>query len=224
MKISSVKHCLTEDGSSTLYSDQFGAHYHSTHGALNESMHVFIEHGLEYLRINKNVKRIKILEFGFGTGLNALLALRFASEHAIGIDYHTLEAYPVKATQLQKLNYTTSVGYSKEFDLLHECNWNTKIEVTDQFKIHKSHIKFEDYEEQDNYEIIFFDAFAPTTQSHLWEVPILKKCYNSLSKGGILVTFCAKGSFKRNLKSLGFSVERLPGPPGKREMTRALKI
>lgn len=220
----SVKHCLTEDGSSTLYSSQFDAHYHSTHGALNESTHVFIEHGLSYYCRQKTLNSISILEFGFGTGLNALLSYQYSLLQQVPINYESLEAYPIDQDQVSNLNYSKSIGFKDEFLKMHTCEWNRSINISNHFSLHKKKMVFEDYQPEAIHDIVYFDAFAPTTQSHLWELPILKKCYNSLVKGGILVTFCAKGSFKRSLKSLGFEVERLPGPPGKREMTRAVKI
>lgn len=216
---------ITEDGSSTLFSEVFQSHYHSTHGAINESLHVFIEYGLRYYSaLHQPVSSISILEYGLGTGLNALLTAQIATELSLPIHYSSLEAYPISLEQHQSLNYGSLRSDINLFDQIYTAPWDTLIEIHEKFYLNKNQIKFEEFESKQKHDIIYYDAFAPTSQSHLWEEPMMKKCHENLKKGGILVTFSAKGSFKRALKSAGFEVERLPGPPGKREMTRATKV
>lgn len=215
---------LTDDGSSTYYSAQFDAHYHSTHGALQESQHVFIEHGLRFYHSAHNTEHgLKILEFGFGTGLNALLTAQVADELNQPVIYHTLEAYPITTDIATDLNYGALLNAQALYTDLHSCSWGKPHPITPRFSILKHETLFEEHDYDSGYQIIYYDAFAPTAQSHLWDEMMMKKCYDALDTEGILVTFCAKGSFKRSLKAVGFEVERLPGPPGKREMTRATK-
>ena len=213
---------ITSDGSPTLFSEAFQAHYHSTHGALQESMHVFIHHGVKHFVAQHTPQEISILEFGLGTGLNALLTSVFAEERNHSIYYHGIEGYPVDPSTRNKVAqlYQAYDAYPK----ILECQWGKEIQISDGFTLYKEHVNFEDYIVRRKFDIIYYDAFAPSCQPELWEIPILEKTWDSLRQGGILTTFCAKGSFKRNLKALGFEVERLPGPPGKREMTRAVKI
>ncbi len=220
-----VEHQLTEDGSSTLFSTQFQAHYHSTHGAINESNHVFIKCGLEHI-INSypSLAPIRILEFGLGTGLNALLTAQYARDHAVSIYYESMEAYPVSIELISQLNYADTPADTQLLTDIHEAHWGQTATISPSFDLRKREIKFEDFLPDGLFHLIYFDAFAPTTQAHLWEETIMKKCYESLAPNGALVTFCAKGSFKRALRAVGFTVERLPGPPGKREMTRAAKL
>lgn len=215
---------ITEDGSSTLYSEVFQSHYHSTHGAINESMHVFIEYGLSfYNKSGHTHANISILEYGLGTALNALLTAETIKNDDRVIKYTSLEAYPISTQQHHDLNYGQLRSATELFDKIYAAPWGQMIPITPNFSLRKIETKFEDYEADQQYDIIYYDAFAPTSQAHLWEEAMMKKCHENLKKGGILVTFSAKGSFKRALKSVGFEVERLPGPPGKREMTRATK-
>ncbi len=213
----------TWDGSPTLYSTRFKAHYHSLHGALQESRHVFIRHGLAYYYHLHSHRSISLLEYGFGTGLNAVLALQYSVAHSLDIRYHGLEGFPIDRDTWSLLDFHDNElnELTNEF---HECPWNKECILSNHFSLEKQKILFEKFIPDRTYDIIFYDAFGPSSQPYLWEQPILKKASQALVKGGILVTYCAKGSFKRTLKSLGFDVLRLPGPPGKREMTRATKI
>ena len=212
---------MTDDGSPTLFSSAFDAHYHSTHGALQESLHVFIKHGLEFC-ISNGKTDLSILEFGFGSGLNALLTLKAASKLSLKIDYHGIEGYPVDLEQINA--FANNISDKETLKALHQTMWETSVPMTPNFKLYKEKSLFEDFRTVRQFDLIYYDAFAPSCQPDLWDLPILKKAYDALNTHGILVTFCAKGSFKRNLKCLGFEVERLPGPPGKREMTRARKL
>lgn len=212
---------ITEDGSSTIFMEEMDEHYHSSHGAIQEAKHVFIKQGFEYL----NLPEISIFELGFGTGLNALLTLKQANETRIKVEYFGIEAYPVELDLVKDLNYTKSIGYDLEFKLMHEVSWGLKNQITDFFSLTKIDKKVQFYEAQNQqFDLIYFDAFGHRAQQELWDISILAKMYNWLKPDGILVTYAARGQFKRDLKSLGFKVEALPGPPGKREMTRAIKL
>ena len=215
---------LTQDGSHSIYSDEFGVSYHSRYGAIQESRHVYIERGL-YSRVLTQ-KKMSILEIGFGTGLNALLTLLEAEKRELQVYYEAVEAYPVTEEQAVLLNYPTQLGrpdLSAPFLALHTLPWNETQQITPAFEFKKVNIHFEDLSYEPVFDLIYFDAFAPNAQPHLWELPVLSTMYAALKEEGVLVTYCAKGSVKRTLKSLGFKVESLPGPPGKREMTRCIK-
>lgn len=212
---------VTEDGSPTLYVEAFDEHYHSIHGALQESNHVFIQAGLEFMASTQ--KNICLFEMGFGTGLNTLLTLDAANKLKINVDYHTIELYPIDIESIDKL---------KRFDLfnhhnfleIHQLETNCTKQITSNFSLTKYHQSLLDFETDIKFDLIYYDAFAPSAQPELWTKNVFEKLYNMMSNNACLVTYCAKGDVKRNLKSVGFKLESLPGPKGKREMTRALKI
>jgi len=211
---------LTDDGSSTIYIPEMDETYHSSHGAIQEARHVFLKYGIETLKRNE----ISVFEMGFGTGLNALLTLKYAKEAGVNVNYKGIEAFPVEQGLLDSLNYISEIGeeYNDSFELIHSSSWNVENRITEEFVLNKIHQKIEVYSADDNsVDIIYFDAFGPRAQSDMWDISILKKMHAMLKPGGILVTYCAMGQFKRDLKSLGFVVEGKPGPPGKREMTVA---
>ena len=213
---------ITADGSKTLFVESLDEHYHSIHGAYNESIHVFIDAGLKYC-VKDN---ISILEIGFGTGLNALVSLNAIQGLNKKITYTGVEAYPVSEIEWSILEYDTIDNLSlhkHSFDKMHESDWEVPIQLDDNFTLIKQQKKFTDIEDIDAFDIIYFDAFAPSAQPDLWTVEIFSRMFDSLKSNGILVTYCAKGQVKRNMKEVGFLVEPLPGPPGKREMTRATK-
>ncbi len=214
---------LTKDGTHTLLSGHFGEHYHSIFGALQESQHVFIDAGL-----NEKVKKqkdISILELGFGTGLNAFLTLLEARNQSLSVFYTGIEKYPIDLETAQTLNYANHLeaAPSELFLELHQCDWEKRILITPNFDFLKLKKDFLEITDRQRYDLVYFDAFAPNAQPELWETLLLQKMYDALNDSGILVTYCAKGVVKRRLKSVGFSVEAIPGPPGKREMTRATK-
>lgn len=215
----------TEDGSDSLFNPTLGEVYHSKHGAVNESKHVFIEAGLNYLA--DQLKTIKILEIGFGTGLNTLLTLDYCYINDIKAHYHTLEPFPVNAEIYSKLNYSEFCkipGSKLLFDKLHESNWNKETWMNDQFLLYKSTKRIEKEDIQhNNFNLVYFDAFAPDIQPELWTESIFNILYNCMEEKGVLVTYAAKGQVRRNMQSVGFRVERIPGPKGKREMLRATK-
>ncbi len=216
---------LTSDGSHTIKSPLFNATYHSVHGAIQESIHVFIEGGLQYM-LQQKTNPIKLLEFGFGTGLNALLSAIHPNPNEINIQYSSLESYPISADQVMLLNYPQLLSHPKSkiwFEKIHQCEWGFFNDIHPNFQLRKINADFIDWPKDDNYDLIYLDAFSPTVQSTFWENPFLEKLFGNMNSGATLLSYCAKGTFKRALKEAGFTVEGLPGPPGKREMTRAIK-
>ena len=219
----------TQDGSHSVFSEEYQVSYHSKYGAVQETQHVFIEAGL-YCKLPELTPGagIRILEFGFGTGLNAYMTLLEAERRELDIHYVSLEAFPVTTAQARQLNYPACLEvdrkHSQFFLELHECDWEQEHRLTPHFVFRKHLGLFQDYIPAEKFDIIYYDAFAPGAQPELWEAAVLQKAYDALDEGGIIVTYCAKGAVKRTLKSLGFAIEALPGPPGKREMTRGRKI
>jgi tRNA U34 5-methylaminomethyl-2-thiouridine-forming methyltransferase MnmC len=215
----------TGDGSHSLLNTALNETYHSVHGARRESVHVFIKHGLEYFLDGNAADVVKIFEVGFGTGLNALLTASFAENQKHKILYTSLEAFPLADEIPGKLNYAESESEKLLFEKLHSSSWEVDVQINNFFTLRKIKTTLEEISLQGNYfDVIFFDAFAPSKQPELWEIPMLEKVCNALKSNGVFTTYCAKGQLKRDLKSLGLLVETLPGPPGKKEMVRALKI
>ncbi|HMQ45878.1 MAG TPA: tRNA (5-methylaminomethyl-2-thiouridine)(34)-methyltransferase MnmD [Saprospiraceae bacterium] len=217
----------TQDGSHSLLSQQLGVSYHSRYGAIQESRHVFIQAGLQYQML-KQKQGIRILEIGFGTGLNALLTLLEAEQYKYPIHYVGLEAYPIALHQVAQLNYPHQLAQEgldlpALFRQLHESNWGEWHSISPFFHFRKELIHFEEADYTEAFDLIYFDAFAPGAQPELWEKPLMQSMYQALRPDGVLVTYCAKGMVKRTLREVGFRVIGLPGPPGKREMTRAEK-
>ena len=213
---------LTEDGSSSDYIPEMDETYHSRHGAIQEARHVFIEQGLRRL----DQPYVKIFEMGFGTGLNALLSVIEAEKLTMNIDYVGIEAFPVEKKIYNALNYTSLIDGECDamFATIHNVDWEFPAKINEYFTLTKHAVKVEDYVfEKESFDVVYYDAFGPRVQSELWSVDVLNKMYEALKQGGFLVTYCAQGQFKRNLKAVGFEVQRLPGPPGKREMTLAVK-
>jgi tRNA U34 5-methylaminomethyl-2-thiouridine-forming methyltransferase MnmC len=209
----------TEDGSSTIFLPELNENYHSTHGAVRESMHVFIDAGLKQI----NSDKIKIFEVGFGTGLNCWLT--FKNSEGRDILYHAIERFPIEDNLIQKLNYGqfTGVGGDLFFSQIHEFPWEKELMMSQRFMLKKIKGDLISFETPQTYNLIYFDAFAPEVQPELWSAEVFRKMYDMLEPGGILVTYCAKGEVRRTMQACGFAVERLPGPPGKREMLRAIK-
>lgn len=217
------KPIVTSDNSHTLFNEKSDEHYHSTFGAITESEHIFISAGLDYYHRNKRLKT-SILEVGFGTGLNALLSYKYAKQNDILINYLGIEAYPIGMKLASGLNYPDLVNVDMEvFKRMHE-DTEAKIEIASCFTLQKRFTKFELLELPKNeFNIIYFDAFSPEAQAELWTEEIFKKLFSSMTEGGILTTYSCKGIVKRALKSAGFTIEKIPGPPGKREFLRARK-
>lgn len=229
-----VKIIKTDDGSHSLYVPELKETYHSFHGAIQESNYVFINNGLLYwIKLNPQ-KPVNILEVGFGTGLNVLLTFTEAIHKNLNIFITTLEPFPLDTSIIEKLNYGhllkerkpfISVNYREVFKKIHQAPWKEIIQLSPKVLLQKQKSTLENIpEERDKYDLVFFDAFAPNKQPELWTVDILKKTYRLMREGGILITYCAQGQFKRNLKMAGFTIETIPGPPGKKEMVRAAKI
>ena len=214
----------TADGSKTIHIGQWNENYHSSHGALQEAKHVFIQHGLS-LFLNQDA--ISLLEVGFGTGLNAALTLENAANKNVLIHYVGVEAFPVTCEELIALNYADLFDekeFSNNYDAMHVSDWEKEVKITPDFSLTKRREKLQTIQFLDNtFDLIYFDAFGPRVQGELWTIEIFTKMYKALKTGGVFVTYCAKGQVKRDLKSVGFTVEVLPGPPGKREMTRCRK-
>lgn len=211
----------TADGSNTIFIPEMDENYHSGHGALQEALHVFITNGLRKLSAHQE---IFVFEMGFGTGLNALLSLVESEQKPI--HYVGIEAYPVEEELIVQIGYEEFVDpkYHSLFHKMHAVTWNEKHALTPHFSFEKIHAKIEDHQVSPNtFDIVFYDAFGPRAQSAMWDSSILEKMYQQLKPGGFLVTYCAKGQVKRDLKAIGFTVEAVPGPTGKREMTLAYK-
>ena len=216
----------TSDGSKTIQIEGWNEQYHSIHGALQEAKHVYINAGLKtFLEHQPKQNVLTVLEIGFGTGLNALLTALESLNISQEICYHGIEAYPVEAEELQALGYHTLIGSDPSiFQNIHNCSWHETHKILPHFSIVKRQAFFSDIAEVNAFDVIYFDAFGPRVQPNLWIESIFKKMYEALRPNGLLVTYCAKGSVRRCMQAVGFEVERLPGPPGKREMLRAIKL
>lgn len=215
---------LTEDGSHTLCIESMNETYHSYAGALTESIHVFIHKGFEMM---KSQKEVSILEVGFGTGLNALLTLEYAKKNYQVVTYHTLEPFPLTLDLISQLQfgYLTEDDTMKEYlRLLHGCEANIQESITPFFHFTRIEKTLQETTLSSVYDVIYFDAFAPKKQPEMWELSVLQKCTNLLRKGGVFITYCANGQFKRNLRSLGFELNNPPGIKGRREITQAIKL
>lgn len=217
----------TGDGSHTLLNTNLNETYHSTHGAVQESLHVFIKNGLDFFIKNNTPTEIKILEVGFGTGLNALLSLKQIRDSKIKIHYTSLEAFPISIETADQLSYPTDVLFQQSKQLfmsLHEAVWNEPVSILPNFTLEKIKITLQEISFQPSeFDLVYFDAFAPNKQPEMWELITLRKVVQAIKPKGAFVTYCAKGQLKRDLKSLGMIIETLSGPPGKREMVRAFK-
>jgi len=195
--------------------------YHSRHGAVRESMHVFIDAGL-----NQSVGNIRVLEMGFGTGLNALLTSIAAEQQQRGIHYETIEAFPLSPGEIAALNYCERLQRTdllQVFQQMHQCDWAKPVIITPYFTLQKHGGTLLDFVSDQQFDLVYFDAFAPGAQPELWTMEVFTKLYKMMKPKGILVTYCSKGDVRRAMQSAGFAVEKIPGPPGKREMVRAIK-
>ena len=214
----------TADGSFTIHLPDWDEQYHSKHGAIKESKHVFIKTGLHHFCEFHDVKELAILEIGFGTGLNALLTCQEAEILKRSILYDGVEAYPISLQQVQGLNYPEMLGITAtSFLKLHSVCWEAPQKISPSFTLHKKQKLFKDITAIGAYHLIYFDAFGARVQPELWTQEVFKTMYTALKQNGVLVTYAAKGSVRRAMQAVGFLVERLPGPPGKREMLRATK-
>ena len=212
----------TLDGSTTIHLEEWDECYHSKHGAIQEAKHVFIKNGFSLFENNP----VSILEIGFGTGLNAFITFLEATQKQQSINYVGVEAYPVDANEVLAMNYVSELKadyYQNVFAKMHECEWNQKVEISPDFSLTKRKQFFDEIDDFEIFDLIYFDAFGYRMQPELWSTEIFQKMYNSLKPNGVLVTYAARGVVKRSMIEVGFTVEKLAGPPGKREMFRAFK-
>ncbi len=216
-----LRKILTDDGSSSIFVDDLNETYHSQNGAITESLHVFIDKGLNHVKKDTTA----IFEVGFGTGLNALLSAIWAAHNNRIIKYHSIENFPLSGALIDTLNYASLCNNSDSalFSKIHAATWDTETGITSHFALKKIKADLLNFRTNERYDLIFFDAFAPDKQSDLWNVDVFGNMFNILNNNGILVTYCAKGEVRRIMQHCGFLVERLPGPPGKREMLRGSK-
>ncbi len=212
---------LTEDGSTTFFSDRFGQHYHSTHGAIQESMHVFIEAGY---RCFENKPSVLVFEMGFGSGLNALLTMAEAERLKQPVSYVCTELYPISPEVALSANYSALLGKSPTmFKQIHEAPWGEMVVLSDYFSLTKLNNDLLTLSIPDGIDLVYFDAFDPVAQPDLWSIDVFKKIFSAMVPGGVLVTYSSKGIVKEALRGAGFVVQRLAGPPGKRHMVKAVK-
>jgi tRNA U34 5-methylaminomethyl-2-thiouridine-forming methyltransferase MnmC len=212
----------TSDGSHSIYVPEIDEHYHSVHGAVQESTVIFINNGFDFCKADA----ISILEVGFGTGLNALLTAIKSIEGTREVNYTSIENYPLDNKTISSLNYNEFAGENGReiFHLIHLSPWNTRVNICKNFNLHKMEADFTKEKLPGKYDLIYFDAFGPDKQPEMWTRKMFSGISDVTNKKGILVTYSAKGEVKRSLKACGFEVTLLPGPPGKRQMIRAVKI
>lgn len=214
-----IKVITTNDGSKSLYLPEMNETYHSKFGAKTESEHVFIKAGYRYI----SKPEIRILEIGFGTGLNVLLTWLECAKTPKKIYYETLEKYPLPDRIVKDINNFENDQLSTFFKQIHKAPWNKDFAINPNFILHKKQVDLQYFKPKLNFDLIYFDAFAPNKQPEMWTPEIFQKMYDALNLNGVLVTYSAKGSVRRTMQAAGFTVERIPGPPGKREMLRAVK-
>lgn len=216
---------ISEDGSHTIHSGQFDTSYHSTHGAIQESQHVFIDAGLNYWQsLNPTAQELRIFEMGLGTGLNAIMTAQHADTLQKNIHFTSIEKYPIAESIYSQLNYASLLHCAIELqEIVHTSPWDMDHKLTEQFTFNKRQQDLMDVTLDQTVDVIFYDAFGPRTQPELWNLEAVQKLESMMSPNAVLVTYCAQGAFRRNLISVGLEVSRIPGPPGKREMIRAIK-
>jgi tRNA U34 5-methylaminomethyl-2-thiouridine-forming methyltransferase MnmC len=211
---------LTEDGSNTLYVSEIDECYHSSHGAIQESRHIFIEAGLK----QNSKTEIRVLEIGFGTGLNAFLTMLEAERSGKKIQFTSLEKYPVEIEKALQLNYPEKLSLENKnsFEIMHTSPWNDEISIAPFFTLKKIKIDFTNYTLEEKFDVVYFDAFSPEKQPEMWTQDRFEMIFHHCKSGAILTTYCAKGIVRRAMQAAGFEVERLQGPPGKREILRGI--
>jgi len=218
---------VTSDGSHSISIPEMGVTYHSSHGAIQESMHVFIESGLRYLsKKDLAPSGLSVLEMGFGTGLNTLLTAAEAASTGQYVYYETIEPHPLEMSIALSLNYCDQLNrpdLKNFFTHMHECKWDTVVELIPHFSFKKINSSLIDYIPNQLFNIIYFDAFAPDVQPDLWTSGIFKKMYDAMKPDAVLTTYCSKSIVRKAMSEAGLSVEKIPGPPHKREIVRAVK-
>ncbi|HWI90293.1 MAG TPA: tRNA (5-methylaminomethyl-2-thiouridine)(34)-methyltransferase MnmD [Flavisolibacter sp.] len=214
---------ITEDGSHSIAIPEWNVIYHSIHGAIQESKHIFIEAGLNYI-LNNSPKKLSILEMGLGTGLNVLLTAIESEGHDVEIHYTAIEQFPISVDEAKSLNYAEVLHYDDLFEKIHDSEWAKDILLSEHFIIRKENIDLVNYLINNQFDLVYYDAFAPAAQPELWTKDIFQKLFFLLKPNGVLVTYCSKGDVRRAMMAAGFLVKKLPGPQGKREILRAEKI
>lgn len=215
------KFIITGDGSHSIGIPDMNVTYHSVHGAIQESRHVFIEAGLNYVMNNAISPPLSIFEMGLGTGLNAFLTAIEAEEKKIRIQYTAVEKFPIHPAEVKLLNYPEVLGHADLFHKIYDSKWNEPIRINEYFTLEKLETDLLTFSSSQHFNLIYYDAFAPNTQPELWTKEVFDKLFLMIRPGGVLVTYCSKGDVRRAMIAAGFSVKKLPGPPGKREMLRA---
>lgn len=216
---------LTADGSATVYVPEIDATFHSRHGALAESLHVYVEAGLAYFRhAHPGNEHCRIFEMGFGTGLNAWLSARYAAEQRYPVFYEAVERYPLSAEAVQQLNYVTiAEAGAADWQQLHEVPWEQPSVVNDAFTLLKRNVDLLHWQADAPFNVVYYDAFSPGDQPELWTEEVFRRLYDALLPGGVLVTYCSKSVVRKALQAAGFTVHKVPGPWGKREILRAIR-
>ena len=214
---------LTADGSNTIFNSEVGENYHSKHGALQESRHVFLKSGLEYFLANHQTNEVSILEVGFGTGLNFLLSADYCTSNQIQLDYTGIEAYPLSEEMIAQTGYDAYVPGElwREFIAAYPKSLVKPIQLNPFCQLQTIHCKLNNFQLDKRYDIIYFDAFAAAYQPEMWDEAAISHTIKFLKPGGVFVTYAITGNLKRIIKSLGLKVEKAPGALGKREMLRA---
>lgn len=214
---------ITADGSHTLSIPSMQVTYHSKHGAIRESNHVFIDAGLKYAINHSPKASIHVLEMGFGSGLNCLLTAIYAIEQKQHVQYHTIESSPLLAEEIKHLNHGDLLNNNTLFQQIHSCAWNNPVRMHQYFHLHKHHTNIQQFDANTLFDCIYYDAFAPSAQPELWTEAMFTSLLSLLATNGILVTYCSKSDVRRAMQAAGFRVTKIQGPPGKREMVRAFK-
>lgn len=213
----------TADGSHTISIPSLNVYYHSVHGAIQESKHVFLDAGFNHV-IERCSGPIHIFEMGFGTGLNAFLTAMEAEKQKRGVQYTTIEKFPFAPEAATKLNYPEVLGSDLLFQAIHNCDWNREVFLTPHFTLHKVADDISSFVAEQQFDLVYFDAFAPSAQPDLWTADVFTKLFTIMGPGAVFVTYCSKGSVQRAIQSAGFKIEKLPGPKYKREIIRARRI
>jgi tRNA U34 5-methylaminomethyl-2-thiouridine-forming methyltransferase MnmC len=211
------------DGSHTVRIPELNTSYHSRHGAIQESVHVFIRAGLHHLVEKGWEGELNIFEMGFGTGLNAFLTLLEAQRLNLKVHYTAVEQFPLTNEEAHVLNYPDTLGHRGLFLQLHHCPWQKEERITDFFTLSKHPINLKEFSTTRSMHLIYFDAFDPATQPEVWTVEVFEQMYSLVSPGGLLLTYCSKGDVRRAMKSAGFRIKKIPGPWGKRDMVRGYR-
>ena len=217
----------TDDGSKTIHIPEWNEQYHSTHGAIQEAKHVYLKHGLAFFCASEGYTKqsqIYILEIGFGTGLNAFLTAIKAEELNLDLSYVGVEGFPISNEELKALNYTDALKNDTIFNAIHECKWENDYTISKNFNLKKQQKQFSEISNVNQFDIVYFDAFGPRVQPELWTEAIFKSMYKTMKPNSVLVTYCAQGHARRAMISVGFTVTKVEGPPGKRHMLRAIKF